>query len=185
MPKKVLFMKQNFTDDSIVNLLTNLLKITEIRKDACNSYYITTRANDISVKFLTGDPEFTNVDQFSVWLVNNEKGFKLSISLENKKKLLDMLYERVKNKQPKKINNDDFDNILSLLKEEYSNADVSQSESIRTYFAHELIYLFQAIPGQEKYIYGAWLSRLYEFIQQKYSENMKNAVAANARQRKK
>lgn len=178
-------MKKIFCDDSIFGLLMDLLKITEIRKDACNSYYITTRTKDLSVKFLTDSSDLKNVNFFSVWLVNDQKGFKLSMSVENRQKLLDALCKRIKDKQSKKINSDDFDNILSLLKEKYSNADVSKCESIENNFAHELRYLFQSIPGMERYINGARLSRLHVFIQQKYSENMKNAVVANTRQRKK
>ena len=177
-------MKNNFNDDSIFNLLMNLLKTTEIRKDASNSYYITSRTNDVSVNFLTGFP-VDDINCFSVWLIDNhllKNGVKLSLSYENKQKLLNILGERIKSKQTKKIKDNDFDNITSMLKEKYLNSDESKCESIENAFVSELRYVFQSIPGEKSYIDGLWLSRLHVFIQQKYTETINSiAVKSNTR----
>lgn len=171
-----------FPDEGLFDTLMNILQNTEIHQNASNRYYVVSESSDIFVTFLVRNTGILDVYVSATKPIIALSGSKLELSQKSKQKLFQQLSARVQNKPVKKITEDDFDKISSLLKQFYVGADIKKLKDISISFEHSLIEAFNDILGKEKHLSEKDIVNLRVFLSQKYADWIK-ADTQKTRQR--
>lgn len=139
-----------FSDEVFVPLLMKFLENVELHKVADNEYVVFPKFNRLIVSFVVSGKDIdVCISYFGIAAVNMGR---LSLSPESKQKMLQVLETRKQSCSVKRLNADDFDRLLNVLKNKYIHSSKEMLDSIDADFVRNLIYAFSAIPGKREYI---------------------------------